>query len=205
MLCLFVMMQMPCSLADDLHDTQRDDRRVAAEILVILGDARKFHSSKNLTVSQKKGLADRIRGGLASLVILIRIADANNQLIDMQNQKNIRQLAQSFGVNNLVEFIARLETTSKRYPLMALPMVKDEKTARGLHETYCAACHDDPVTDVERPAFNLFEQARQQTGQEFLARLIVGVRGDRTIGLRNPFTLKELAALSNFYKNTVSN
>ncbi len=188
-----------------MRDIERGNRLVAAEILVVLGDARKFQSSDNLTVLQKKGLADRIRGGLASLVILTRIADVYKQPIDMERQKNVRRLAQSFGANNLVKFIAQLQTLSKRYPLIEPPIVNSEKTAQVLHETYCAACHDDPVTDVERPAFNLFEQARQQSRQEFLARLIVGVRGDRTTGLRNPFTLRELAALLNYYKSAVSN
>jgi cytochrome c553 len=68
------------------------------------------------------------------------------------------------------------------------------------HAGLCAPCHDQPYTGVERPAWNLFEQANRLEPAEFLARMLVGVRGDRVTAVENPFSDRELADLIALYR-----
>ena len=50
-------------------------RRVAAELLVMRGDTRKLGEQGDAPKFHRKGLRDRLRGGLAGLPILLRLAD----------------------------------------------------------------------------------------------------------------------------------
>ena len=171
------------------------------------GDVRRLQNSHDLPDNWKKGLADRITGGLAGLAILLRQADQENGNASVQSANATRQIVKNmlmeFSANNHADIIIVLETLVNRYTLRKLPVIKDRKTAHGLHNEYCAACHDDPDLTVERPAFNLFKQAKQLSRKEFTARLIVGVRGDRSTGLGNPLTSHELSALVEYYREQV--
>ena len=56
------------------------------------------------------------------------------------------------------------------------------------------------ATGTLLPAFNLFEQARRAPREEFAARLLIGVRGDRSTAWRNPFSDLEIGALLVYYQ-----
>jgi hypothetical protein len=73
-----------------------------------------------------------------------------------------------------------------------------------IHRHACAGCHDAPPGDVELPARDLFAEARRLPRAEFIARLLLGVRGDRSTVWRNPFSELELAALAAHYRHAVS-
>jgi len=64
---------------------------------------------------------------------------------------------------------------------------------------------DAPAADTKLPAFNLFEQARRTPRAEFAARLLIGVRGDRSTAWRNPFSDLELGALLAYYEEGKQN
>lgn len=68
-----------------------------------------------------------------------------------------------------------------------------------LHQQLCAACHDNPNKDVERPAYNLCEQYKSVGQREMFARLLVGVRGDRVTGIDNPLSDLQLMGLLQLY------
>jgi len=109
--------------------------------------------------------------------------------------------------NNLAGFIDTLSGLTKQYPLTAkgilpaAPTPERLKRAKEIHQSLCAACHDEPDNEVERPAYNLFMQAKTVTATEFAARMIIGVRGDRVTGLGNPLTDEELASLIAYYRS----
>jgi hypothetical protein len=50
------------------------------------------------------------------------------------------------------------------------------------------------------PALNLVEEAKRMPREEFAARLLLGVRGDRSTAYRNPFSDLELASLVAYYE-----
>jgi len=51
---------------------------------------------------------------------------------------------------------------------------------------------------------NLFEQARGSSFPEFLARMLVGVRGDRVTAIENPFSDREIVELIAYYRSAVN-
>jgi mono/diheme cytochrome c family protein len=102
---------------------------------------------------------------------------------------------------------AGLETLRRRHPFEAGALLPPAATAERLrlgeaiHRQACAGCHDAPAADTPLPAFNLFEQAKRTPRAEFAARLLIGVRGDRSTAWRNPFSDLELGALLAYYEN----
>ena len=102
---------------------------------------------------------------------------------------------------------AVLEALSEAHPLDMAPYDigvthADLAEARAIHDTYCAGCHDDFGTgdpEAELASRDLFWMARDEKSDQFLARLVNGVKGDETIGFVNPLTDKQIAALWKLY------
>ena len=180
-------------------------RRAAVELLVLQGDARKLAGQSGLSEQHRKGLLDRLRGGLAPLVILLRFADQEAGRQRFDPAPAVGALATALANKDMTTFQDSLAALIKRYsfdtaglmPVAATPARRAR--AKTIHEEICSGCHDEPLRDVERPAYNLRKQAQGMTQRAFAARLIVGVRGDRMTGLGNPFSDEELASLLAFY------
>ena len=75
---------------------------------------------------------------------------------------------------------------------------RDEREAGEVYRLYCRGCHSAPATDSENPAEPLHEMARTLPPEEFLARMLLGVRGTPDIGLSNPLTTPEIGAMARF-------
>jgi len=188
-------------------------RRAGAELHVLLGDVRKLRefattktdsSTPPDTSLIEKGLVDRIRGSLAVIDILFRLADQETSRLPV-SYATLVQSALKYVEN---ERWGRLEELlSEINPLFPLrqPDLPDSKklreSSRELHERMCAGCHDNPARQVERPAYNLYRQSRSSTDIEFFARMLIGVRGDRVTGIDNPLTDVELAGLIYLYRS----
>ena len=181
-------------------------RRAGAELLVITADVRKLKDA-SLSKKQRVGLAARINGGLAGLPLMMRLADQERLRQTEGRGTIVGRLRSSLQKNELAAFLATAAILIEHYPFRAtgiLPLKSSPTRVRrgkNIHEEHCAGCHDAPDLDVERPAFNLFRQARTITQFEFAARLVIGVRGDRTTGIDNPFSDEELAALFAYYRS----
>ena len=179
-------------------------RRAAAELLVLAGDARQLSVLAESTSSPmlQRGLTERVLGSLSGLDILLRPADQEtgrppvSYMLQVQRASRFLRTREWSALNDV---LARL---TERYPLvipaftLTTPLIE---SSRELHQQLCAACHDAPVTDVERPAYNLSEQARTGSAAEFFARMLVGVRGDRVTGIDNPLTDVQIVGLISFY------
>jgi len=179
-------------------------RRAGAELQVLIGDLGRLEQPA-LPEKQVRGLKARIRGTLAALPLLLRLADQEQGRAPIPMSAG--KLVESFGAGPDAGLQRRLRMLAERYPfrgtgiLPASASPRRLSLARELHQTLCAACHDTPDLDRERPAFNLFLQARSMPLREFAARMLVGIRGDAVTGVDNPFTDEELAALIAFYRN----
>jgi len=191
----------PC-LAQGEHS-----RRLAGELLVAYGDARMLAKQPQMKSLHKKGLFDRLRGSLSGLEVLIRLADQEAGETRTDAQLTVGRLITLLQGNTLDDFTKALSVLIKRYPLAtnnilpaALTPVRN-KQAIEIHQEYCAACHDEPDNDVERPAQNLTQQLKSMSQTEFVARMIIGVRGDPTTGLGNPLNDEEIAALVAYYQS----
>lgn len=181
-------------------------RRAGAELQVLIGDVR--YRSKLAAANEnslvQSGLDERIRGSLSALDILFRLAD---QEADRDSRSYLSLLRDAYSLvaeskwTELVSLLAKLED---RFPLLQLSYPKSEsllKSSRDLHQRFCAACHDTPAQQVQRPAYNLFQQSKSVSEVEFFARMLIGVRGDRVTGIDNPFSDAEIAGLIHLYQS----
>lgn len=185
-------------------------RRAAAELQVILGDIRKLRAldATEQTSLHIAGLKDRIKGGYAGIDILMRLADQEKGRSATRYADITATALRRIEAEQWVELERATEELAYRFSL-AIPEIDPParaiKEAKKLHNTLCAACHDNPIVNIERPAFNLYQQAKTEAGQEFFARMLVGVRGDRVTGIDNPFTDIQLMSLIAYYKRTSGN
>lgn len=191
--------------AESAYAQGEHSRRAATEIRVIIGDLQRLQAPDTLAI-HKVGLIHRIQGGLAALDILLRLADQENGNPIAQYREEVINLSEWISNSEFDKANFVLDQWQERYPLDFIELSNDENVehelARKLHQDLCAGCHDNPVVEVERPAYNLFDEANKLEYSEFLARLFVGVRGDRVTGIDNPFSDYEIAALINFYSNS---
>ncbi|MCX8004418.1 MAG: hypothetical protein N2688_05600 [Burkholderiaceae bacterium] len=170
-------------------------RLLAVELAVVAGDLRRLQEDRP-GAREAAGLRARIAGSLAALPLLLRRAGAEARLAQPARDALRREDWRA-----LRRHLAELQ---RRFPLAPDVLDADPSPARrafgaALHAQACAACHDAPAGDVELPARDLFDEARRLPRAEFLARLIAGVRGDRSTAWQNPFSDAELGALAAFY------
>lgn len=189
------------------HAQGEHARRVAAELLVLRGDLRRS-SNDDFSSQQKNGLSDRLRGALSGLDLLLRFADqeAGRTPQPQAHRESVNALRHSFETGSLRDHDNDLDRLIAAYPLQTTILTPSKVTAgqlssaRKLHDELCAGCHDQPDLEVERPAYNLFGEAKRLSPDEFTARMIVGVRGDRITGIDNPLTDRQIGDLFAFYR-----
>jgi len=180
-------------------------RRAAAELQVIIADVAKLRqlAANEDTTLHQKGLHDRIKSGLSSLAILLRLADQEKGRPVSNVRNEVSKAANLLSKANWEALQAQLRQLEAGYDLHipTLDLTNSAVTdAIELHQQMCAACHDNPVSDVERPAYNLYKQAKQESEITFFARMLVGVRGDRVTGIDNPLSDLQLLALVQLYR-----
>ncbi|MCM2288178.1 MAG: hypothetical protein NDI67_04040 [Sulfuritalea sp.] len=173
------------------------ERRLAAEVIVMAGDVRRLLAAEGGPL-EREGLARRVNGALSSLPMLLRRANGDPHPVVAMRAASAR--------GDWRALAAALATLQRQYPFAARTLLPvspgPEMLALGasIHTSTCAACHDSPSgADILLPAKNLTAQLKSMPREEFAARLWLGVRGDRTTGLRNPFSDAELAALMVLY------
>ncbi len=185
------------------------NKRLSTVLLVLRGDARIFTSLPPPLSEHGIGLQQRIRGELASLSLLIRLADQESNKKGNHAESTVQELRLAFDEQRFFKFTGSLSTLISNYPLslsslLASPDSSSQmQLAKQLHQTHCAACHDKPNLRTERPAYNLFAQAKNQPSPEFAARMLMGVRGDNMTGIGNPLSDGEIAALISFYRSSI--
>lgn len=181
------------------------NRALAIELRVALGDLRRIETP-GLPEPNVEGLRTRLAGALGLLPWLLMRAGLENEA---------EALAARAGLpledDNRAALSSRLENLAARVPLDlaaridVAPPGAARAEAGALHETYCAGCHDfaengDP--DIPLPARDLGLMAQEGPPEEFLARLISGVKGDETIAFRSPLTDRQILALYAYYRDT---
>lgn len=172
------------------------ERRLAGELAIMAGDVRRLAHEENGPL-ERQGLVKRLAGALSSLPLLLRRANANPNAVVA--------LRASLATQDWRRLSSALADLARRYPFDARSLLASTPTPEmlrlgaSIHQTTCAGCHDAAAGDSLLPAKNLAAQLRTMPRQEFAARLLLSVRGDRTAALRNPFSDFELAALIAYY------
>ena len=165
------------------------------------GDARRLTTGDGGPL-EREGLIKRLNGALASLPLLLRRANSD--------PKPVVLMRASLARHDWRALSATLVTLKQGHPfdarslLVAAPTPEMLTLGASIHQTTCAACHDAATGDSLLPAKNLAAQLNTMPRDEFAARLLLGVRGDRTTAWRNPFSDLELAALIAYYLNPLT-
>jgi len=172
-------------------------RTLAAELRVARGDLAML-SDPSLPEAHRTGLEARLTGSLGLLPwLLMKAGDAESaDLLTQDSGDDPARLAAIFDGMIETHSFDLAERGDAGVRASAL------QEARAIHETYCAGCHDDTGTgdpEMALPIRDLFGMARAEPGEIFAARLYVGVKGDETIGFRNPLTERQFLALWRYY------
>lgn len=173
-------------------------RRLAADLLVIAGDAARLATAAD-TPLQRDGLRARIVGELSALPLMMRRAGGDASVVP--------GLRDAVGRGDWQALRSALEALRRSHPhdldaIASAPATPERMLlGQAIHVQACAGCHDAPAVDARWPARNLFEQAAAMPRAEFAARLYLGVRGDHSTAYRNPFSDLELGALMAWYAN----
>lgn len=177
------------------------DQRLAAELAVMTGDVRRLIKDEG-GPRERDGLVKRVGGALSSLPLLLRRAG--------ENPAPVGGLRLALGRGDWPAISLALSDLRRRHPfdasrlLVATPTPSMLKLGAAIHNGTCRGCHETPGTDSPLPAHNLSQFFKSMPREEFAARLLLGVRGDRTTAWRNPFNERELAALLAWYASAES-
>ena len=177
-----------------------------AELLVVRADTAKAGEIAPGT-PLARGLRNRTSATLATLPVTCRrYAAAVSMPFDRETRfvARVRRLRALFDAGERSRFAQALDTLAAEAPFVTTRFLRDrdgdedERDAGAVYRDLCHGCHVAPVPDAENPATPLDDMARTLPRDEFLARMLLGVRGTPEIGLSNPLTPFEIGAMTRF-------
>lgn len=182
-----------------------DARILASELRVALGDASRL-ANKDLPAEHRTGLNERLAGALGLLPWLLKQGgdEEGAQALAAWQQRSLERRAEAMALATLLSELAerhRLDLARLEASPVSAAAIRE---ARLTHQTYCAGCHDgagDSPPDLALPPRDLFLMGKTERSDIFLARLVNGIKGDETIGFRNPLDDTQLVALWTLYRN----
>ena len=195
-LAFVLALAVEAAFAVDAAAQGERERRLAAELVVIAGDLRRLEDPAEPEL-RREGLRARLAGALASLPLMLRRAGADAGSVPALRDALERRDWRALG--------AGVEKLRERHPFDARALLPPEaapdrlRLGAAIHRQACAGCHDAPRVDTLLPAIDLFEMAKRMPREEFAARLLLGVRGDRGTAWRNPFGDPEIGAMAACY------
>lgn len=204
-LILLALLPATGCAAQDEHN-----RRFAMELAVISGDLRLLREG-GMAPRHRRGLVDRITSALGYLGLLARQArQTASGARGADPRHDLNQLRRAFFANDLPATAHRLQRLMQDYPLDIRGFIALDATparlerGRKLYRDSCRACHIAPDRARDNPARNLFIDAATMPEQEFIARLLAGVRGLPQTGLENPLADEQLRSLLAWFRHGTS-
>lgn len=184
-----------------------DARLCSAELLVIRGDLRILRDPQT-PAHHRRGLRTRIAAALGTLNWLCRRYSEAHRQQSAELSLSVSTLRDTLRDEDISTFLQQVDTLISRFPLslegLQPQAASTAAIASGeqLYRGYCAACHDNPDLRSDAPAFSLFALIRQQSLEEFIARMLVGVHGTGEISLRNPLSDRDIAGMTAYFLAT---
>ncbi|ALE53096.1 MULTISPECIES: hypothetical protein [Candidatus Thioglobus] len=176
-----------------------DEQLCSSELVIIRGDLAKL---TKITTPElyKKGLKIRIDGAFRTLNWICRGVIDNNLNVSYL----FKELEQLFIAKKFQELYLKLDFLIKKYPLnldQYLPgsaSKKDTKVGMKIYQHYCHGCHLSHNDQIKMPALSLEIMAKNLSSEEFIARMIAGVKGNGVIALRNPLSRKDISSIYSY-------
>ncbi len=169
------------------------------------GDLRRLASHPPLPPANREGLRQRISSELGLLPWLLRQAGdaADADRLRPWQTKPLSSPAARKALTATVEALLSRHPFDRSAFLEPPPTAADMQQARAIYGTYCAACHQgmgNGQAEATLPARDLFLMARREPRDEFLARLVQGVKGNAAIQFANPLTERQIGAMAMMFR-----
>lgn len=186
-----------------------DARNFAAVLQVLQGDVARLGNA-GLPAVQRPAVEARVQSFINMLPLLAREYLSADAELERAAVLRLRKLKAAYRQGRSEAFGQALDGLLADYPLDTRGLTRTSvsdgqiRWAGRLYANQCISCHgyQDPKDGM--PAPDLFAWAHEMKPKEFAARLIVGVRGTPKIGLRNPLTKDQMAALIAYFHSTDS-
>lgn len=179
-------------------------RRLAVELALLAGDSRLL-VEENLSVEKRQWIEGRITGSLNLLPLLARYYQQESGLADTSLPEQFGELRHlAIGSAALLEAAGKMK---QRFPIrfpVDLQQPLDAQTQSETTSTYqqlCLGCHITPAPDSSVVIGDFGSFARSLPDDEWLARLLGGLRGDSYTAYENPFSDAEIAAFFRYIRN----
>lgn len=175
-------------------------RRFAVELALLAGDSRLL-VEENLSAEKRQWIEGRITSSLNILPLLARYylqeagLDENSPLDQVEDLKR-----HPIGSDTLFKAAGAM---SQRFPIRFPVDLKQPLDSLTRYQTVsdyqqlCLGCHIAPAPDASVVIGNFGAFARSMPDDEWLARLLGGLRGDSYTAYENPFSDAEI---SGFYR-----
>ena len=165
-------------------------RNFTAVLQVLQGDVRRLEGA-DLPAVQRPAVEARVKSFLNVLPLMAREYLSADAGLEQATVLRLRKLAVDYRQGRSEAFGRTLE---------GLPATGSQiRWAGSLYANQCISCHGYQAPKDRMPAPDLFAWAHEMKLKEFAARLIVGVRGTPKIGLRNPLSKDQMAALVAYF------
>jgi len=170
-------------------------RLCSAEIISMKGDLKRLINNPiNLNIN--KSLQERLKSANQTLEWLCRKEVKPSHLIIF------KKLRLSLNKSRYSEALINLDILSNEFPFIFNDKYDDSdqdiEEAGKIYKSYCASCHDRENTSISFPIYSLTDMAKKQSKSEFLARMLIGVRGSEVIVFRNPLTDKDIVNIRKY-------
>lgn len=176
-----------------------DMQLCSAELVILRGDLTKLNKISTSKL-YKKGLKIRIDGAFRTINWICRGFIDNNPRVSYL----FKELEQLFIANKFKDLHFKLDFLIKKYPLnldQYLPdkvSKEDVKVGVKIYQHYCLSCHLNHNNQLKLPALSLEVMAKNFSSEEFIARMIAGVKGNGKIALRNPLNNKDISSIYSY-------
>ena len=184
--------------------TTLDRVRFPVELLIVQGDLQRLISSDRLSPDERLGLEGRIGSALEGIEWLALEHEALTRSIVSRDA--LQRLQESWLAGEFSLALERVSVLTRNHPLnirifspeLATP--DDVGRVKEIDGQLCQGCHIDSVGAAKSlPAYRLQNMARVISAEEFLARLLSGVRGTVETALANPLSLGDVRGFMKFY------
>jgi len=175
-------------------------RRFAVELALLAGDSRLL-VEENLPAEKRQWVEGRVTSSLNILPLLARYYQQESGLDEDSPLDQVKDLQRlSIGSDALFKAAGEM---SQRFPIrfsvdLKQPLdalIKSEVVSA--YQQMCLGCHIAPAPDASVVIGNFGAFARSIPDDEWLARLLGGLRGDSYTTYENPFSDAEI---SGFYR-----
>ncbi len=179
-------------------------RRFAVELALIAGDSRLLDEG-GVSAEKRHWIEGRITSSLNVLPLLARHALQEAGADDAMLLPQVRVLQRyAIGSSQLHEAAGEL---SRRFPIQFSVDLKQPLDPQARSQTLldyqqmCLGCHIAPAPDSSVVIGNFGSFARSMPDDEWLARLLGGLRGDPYTTYENPFSDAEIAAFFRYIRD----